>query len=1445
MFVSAVSLRNVLEWFTHALPKISDVFKTVSFPTSGSQLCLRQREVKMSEPSDYMPSESRDFPIQASHNFINDDDEVHSINQQQNHPMEGMETEQISPSPIDFDGLVTEPMEWGESNQDDYGYEDVSVTQIPGGGLIRVWKLTSSTNRNPELSFDVIDTRYLIIHNLGTILNFKTAEEAIDNIFAQITEPALTPDVKTNDRVSMTIESESLKYPIYINMTRQNFESKRAFEQILNVTQSGDKLLLSGRFDVTISILRGRTGGKETTCQRPAHIQTWIRESKSLFQVRQNDNSCGHVGIFLGNLHNEALLNKWNDSRRKLWNAAKHTKNGKMHDSILSRAEELTVSSGVDFCSEMVVPGDVEQYASRLGKRIVVYHRSFDQLGCQSRIEYTTREPQQENEDETEIHQIFIERETFPDGANHYNVITKPNGYLSSNKKRYTSYCNNCYQPYNTNHKCEAKCVKCTGKVHDNTLTPLKIIHCESCYRDFDSEECFNNHVHKYCSNICSICKLARSPGHVCLQYKCFNCEETYTDSPHYCYLKPVDENKSSWKRDKNIIFVFWDTESVFRKTTNEELENSFEQNHIPVLVKAMTCCSQCINVANIKRGESVKTQDPCSSCGGLEDTFRGSTCIADFVDFLFVDNTERLSIATRASRSKSSVRCFAHNFRGYDGRFILREFFSREWNPALIISHNRILRIDASRIRQKESFWMLDSLSFLTSPLSKLPKAFDFAEIVRKGFFPYHFATLDNLNYRGEIPPLKFYGYEEKTEGERQELMTWYNQVDHSQTFVLQEEMEKYCRDDVLILMNAVLLFRDQFIKDIHVDPFIRCFTLASLAMYVFRCKHLKEKTIAVNPGFPYHAINAARSMESQVWLDWIQFSQNVTLRREQRHGKYNSDGYDNVNHVIYEYNGCYVHGCDKHFPDDAKQAYQYYKDKFYQNLLKNIPHISNVVTIWSCQWREDQQELPKRDRDYISERKEVYRKIKDGYGVHPRQAYMGGRTNNRRFYYDCIEGEEEIRMVDVVSLYPYVMHSREFPVGHPEVLRENFPPVEEIFGLVACRIRAPNQMVFPILPLRINGRLVFALCRSCAEQCYPGYCLHNDNDRDIFGCFFTPELHEALRKGYQMIQIYEAYHFPSKSDQIFKSYVDEGVAIKMESTGFPQNVEGDVEKEEKFVEDLFKETGIRLNRDKIRKNETRRTIAKLLLNSLYGKFGQDSNLPHFELVSDFNKLCRLMHDPEIEMLSDTNVCENKVYVSYKQKNPEKCSPGNTSVITAGFVTSYARLHLFRIMDELETRFPGSVLYFDTDSVAYVYPVGREDIPRGNRLGELDDVYKGKCYHAVFLGPKNYMLIITNPVTGDTTTVMKVKGITLTGQVLEKLTPETMKRMAESYLNHKEDTVMVPQTRFDVDNKHQLISNLSFEKKQRVCYTKRFVVPNLEKDSRSNDTLPFGYKRN
>ena len=122
------------------------------------------------------------------------------------------------------------------------------------------------------------------------------------------------------------------------------------------------------------------------------------------------------------------------------------------------------------------------------------------------------------------------------------------------------------------------------------------------------------------------------------------------------------------------------------------------------------------------------------------------------------------------------------------------------------------------------------------------------------------------------------------------------------------------------------------------------------------------------------------------------------------------------------------------------------------------------------------------------------------------------------------------------------------EYPLWHPEIVTENFAPVEDYFGLVKCSVLPPRALYRPVLPYRTQGKLMFPLCRTCADTLQQAPCQHGDRVRTLHGNWVSLELEKALEKGYQLLHIEEVWHFPQHKDRLFKGYIDTFLKIKQE---------------------------------------------------------------------------------------------------------------------------------------------------------------------------------------------------------------------------------------------------------------------------------------------------------
>ena len=84
---------------------------------------------------------------------------------------------------------------------------------------------------------------------------------------------------------------------------------------------------------------------------------------------------------------------------------------------------------------------------------------------------------------------------------------------------------------------------------------------------------------------------------------------------------------------------------------------------------------------------------------------------------------------------------------------------------------------------------------------------------------------------------------------------------------------------------------------------------------------------------------------------------------------------------------------------------------------------------------------------------------------------------------------------------------------VGHPRIITENFDEdISSYFGLIKCTVLPPRGLFHPVLPYRTQDKLMFPLCRTCADVCNQTSYTHTEHERAIIGTWCSVELEKAL---------------------------------------------------------------------------------------------------------------------------------------------------------------------------------------------------------------------------------------------------------------------------------------------------------------------------------------------
>jgi hypothetical protein len=208
-----------------------------------------------------------------------------------------------------------------------------------------------------------------------------------------------------------------------------------------------------------------------------------------------------------------------------------------------------------------------------------------------------------------------------------------------------------------------------------------------------------------------------------------------------------------------------------------------------------------------------------------------------------------------------------------------------------------------------------------------------------------------------------------------------------------------------------------------------------------------------------------------------------------------------------------------------------------------------------------------------------------------------------------------------------------------------------------------------------------------------------------------FSEEMDNAIKFGYKF-KILRGYKFERKN--IFKDYVDNLYSLRL---NYP-------------------------------KSDPLNYIAKILLNSLYGRFGMDDNFSevniiHKDYISDFeNKF--------FDIITAKTELEDYFLVEIKNIGnivEAEESTHNINVGIASAITAYSRVH----MSQFKNNPDYNLYYSDTDSVYIDKPLS-EDLVNSKVLGRMKLEYIIK--KGIFLSPKVSYLETEDKI------IYKVKGL-------------------------------------------------------------------------------------
>ena len=1002
------------------------------------------------------------------------------------------------------------------------------------------------------------------------------------------------------------------------------------------------------------------------------------------------------------------------------------------HRMVESATHEMIEVTTWDRCFEV--------YASFFQVHIHVY---FDEKRGRQKVFI----PQQWNEEESYHIYFYLKDKHF------YPLINIRKFF---HVQRVLGLCDYCQHVMDSN---ETFCKKHIGKCHGTRNYTSRTL------RDFiykmmtpiqrNGKNHFNQFMIPYLEkdkvqNFCEICETfdCTEENHVWVRsnvsvVKCKICStflpEKYQSIEHVCYMKP--QKIKDYIPDSRLFVL--DIESM-----QQELEPEIWVH-------------QCILLCVQNMYDDTKKKEYTD-----EKNF-----ITDFMEDPFFENATFI----------------AHNGGGYDYQFLIRvldiEGISYEIIPRPS-SHHKYLSVNVQS-KKNGTLRFIDFRSLVPGSLQSIAQSFGLP--VLKGDFPLRLLTPENQQYRGPLPPYDspqdYFCRDTKRydENEEREFLEWYEEekmkyFPYTSIFWdAQEHLRIYCWQDVTVLALACKKYREKIIHlgedallesgwkcPVGIDPFT-CLTMSQVAMTIYLHGVQNERKIYI-------------TQSKERWdISWKQF---LWLEQEsQRIGKaiihagnscreyyipifggFLCDGFCPQTRTVYEFLVCAKDGCKRCFPNhrDVKRKDCFnmsYDELFtlktsYLQKLHNLPNPYQIEFIWECEYT----------RDHIPAEQEAELRAK-GEIIVDREFFFGGRTEVFSSFADCrvINANQteqmEILYHDVTSLYPYICAFKPIPFGKPIYLYGNQIDKEkflrkEYFGFAKIKIHCNPYDYIGLLPAKDEkGRLVFSL------------------SPEKIGCWSTEEIYLALENGYQLLEIYQLIVFEESdyTDDLFRGYISTFLRMKQESEGWkkcgytgqgtPTN-----EEMETIIETLYQSNGNigRMRKEKVMEDKASRHINKMNMNCVWGKFCQrqaTENTCEITNELDFHQLCYfsgLDHDK----MQFRNVYGTKWIVHY-EKEQDQIDPNNRiNIFLSSMVTAHARCILHRQMLKIG---PERVLYCDTDSIIFLYPIGAPRL-EGTGLGKWVSETSSKISIFLAVAPKCYYVLTENEET-----ILKSKGATLT----------------------------------------------------------------------------------
>ena len=1219
----------------------------------------------------------------------------------------------------------------------------------------------------------------------GNLIPGQNITQALQDALRRAVNQVLdtTPDLHDQDRLYFTIGSNRLHnnfqgWGLRAGEWRQDTERVEAlFHRLAQALNSNEQFEMDDSFQLSITqVQHAPQGTGRPRRGKPGHPthQALTVNKRSVIQIKYNDDLCCARALVTAKARvdqhpKEKAIRQGRQLQREL---------------ALRLHDEARVPPGP--CSYDALTA-FSQAPSLRGYQIILVdaHRSYHIT--------TYGDPQDK--------QLILLHD-----HNHYDVITRLPGFFGS------SYvCAHCWKPYDHEgqHRCNKKkqCRACCQKECPDfqAAYPRKqkaTQRCQQCRRDFFGDTCLQAHVGQdhtgkpaahqessvcFTRRRCPTCfklnvGLQEIARHQCYYVDCPSCHEYVHSQNHFCFIqRPTQDKKRKRKHQGGPRAKRGAAAAAEPDTTTPEEDDDLPPLHVFFDIEAMQPHQQ--HIANLLVAETEDHDEP--------KPFPGPSCTRDFLEWL----------DTLTLNDTRQVNVLAHNFQGYDGYFVVQQYHSDNRIVQQLRNGCKLLEVKHDRIR------FIDSISFFQMPLSAFPKTFGLTEL-KKGYFPHKFNIPDDEHqtYVGPVPAPDYYMPETMSPEDRQAFEKWHQeQNDQGVVFNFQKELLAYCKSDVRLLKEGCLTFKRMFEAQAGFNPFDHI-TIASACSMDLRMNRMIPNSTASEPTLSWKKNNINQSYEAIEWLTWCQQHQAPHLQHAKNTGEYripgtklHVDGFDASTNTIYEYHGCFWHGCPRCYPNRYETHQRHCARSMqdvYEDTKQRTQHLREqgytVVEMWGCDWAHL--------KDTSLDISTFIANLQTTKPLNPRDAFCGGRTNTVKLYHQ-VTPNQKIHYIDVTSLYPWVNKTSVYPKGHPTfITHPGHTDIHQYFGLIQCQVLPPRELYHPVLPYRHDDKLLFPLCARCAEEEMAKplldrsyHCPHPDEERALTSTWCSPELVKAVELGYQVLYIYEVWHFPETCQWLFEDYVNTWLKIKQEASGWPEDNMTEEQKQD-YIGNYLKY---------IKKNPGLRTLAKMMLNSMWGKFGQRLNKTRVQEFDDPQTFHRFLETDTLDIRHVSVINDQMVELHYQHQEEDIPVSPNLNIFVACFTTCHARIKLYETLQSLGER----VLYYDTDSIIYCTDEGQTNPALGNYLGDFTNeinpvkidgiVHEDYIVEFVSGGPKNY-----GYTTKNGKVECKVRGFRLNSEGKTQLNYRVMR---QNFLDEIQKPLLKPR-QTTVYNTHHIV---------------------------------------